>query len=100
MRACTNSQSRTTPLLWRALTSLCGCSKNRRVTELSGSQNTVATAKSKSLLSETSLGLSLLRNRGLAAKDIQTNDEAPAFARLRRGWRMTRLRRGFGVAGE
>jgi hypothetical protein len=37
----------------------------------------------------TSLGLSLLRNRGLAAKDIQTNDEAPAFARLRRGWRMT-----------
>src|ERR1043166_161161 len=84
MLACTNSQSRITPLQWPALTSLCVSSKNRRVTELNGSQDTVATAKSKSLLSETSLGLSLLRNRWLAAKDITTNDEAPAFARLLR----------------
>jgi hypothetical protein len=50
---CTNSQSRITPLQWRVLTSLCVSSKNRRATELNGSQDTVATSKSKSLLSET-----------------------------------------------
>ena len=56
------------------------------------------------------VGLSVLRNRGLAAKDIllhlaggcfrqlghnnrgQTNDEAPAFAELRRGRRTTNTR--------
>jgi hypothetical protein len=62
--------------------SLCVSSKNRRVTELNGSQDTVATAKSKSLLSETSLGLSLLRNRGLAAKDILLDLAGGCFRQL------------------
>jgi hypothetical protein len=43
--------------------------------------NAIGVEEERGRQSKPTLGLSLLRNSGLAAKDIQTNDEAPAFAK-------------------